>query len=101
MSRLIRHVGCYIGGPLDGAEALPVRGRWSIYRTDEGTPLAAARGDAEFIYRHNAGKEIRRYYVHVAETPATRAENGVQVLQHLYVYGPHYRTWRTEKKETA
>ncbi|GAA2887422.1 hypothetical protein GCM10010472_52180 [Pseudonocardia halophobica] len=39
----------YIGGPLDGQPARPHRGRWPIWRHEDGTPVATAAGDREFL----------------------------------------------------
>lgn len=59
----VRIVATYIGGPLDGQTATRRGTRWSAYRDDSGQPIAASRGDCEFVVRPLRGEERRRFYV--------------------------------------
>ncbi len=38
----------YLGGPLDGQQAVKGHGKWSIYRTDTGAAMRVDAGDRVF-----------------------------------------------------
>lgn len=71
----------YLGGPLDGQEAAPRRGRWSIYRRDDGETLPTTTGDAVFCTggrgrsKHHGRHYVRQgdLYVHGSIVAAFRA----------------------------
>lgn len=92
MSKYMRVETTYIGGPLDGQKALPVRGRWSIYRDDDGSWVSTVAGRREHSARLNAGLQPRRYYTR-QEGVSSEWDGDVLVVHNVYVWCPIYLTW--------
>lgn len=76
----------YVGGPLDGQNAIRTSPKFSRYRDDDGKPLNSARGDHEFVGRP---KPPTRFYCHEATDPDEPGYGG----RHFYVHGSVWRDW--------
>ena len=79
----------YVGGPLDGQTVEKARGRWSIYRDDDGQQISTARGDKEFYAGPRLGRPVTRYYTHQERLIPGTAES-----EDLYIHGTAWKSWK-------
>lgn len=79
-------VATYIGGPLDGQNAIRTTPKFSRYRDDTGKPLNSARGDHEFVGRP---KPPSRFYCY----EPTEADEPGHGGRSYYVHGSVWRDW--------
>lgn len=84
-------VARYFGGPLDGQtiEKPSLRGRWPIYRDDDGTKISVQQGDKEWIgWRRTPTRYYARQIVWEIQADGERSLPRV-----VYVHATAWQDW--------